>query len=83
MPTKPALPASARHCGTIWGGELLVEWDEPVWEHDLANHQANAVSLTPGWLRSEIMLDQFGVTEDNWRPRSPKRPASSAAPSRH
>jgi NAD(P)-dependent dehydrogenase (short-subunit alcohol dehydrogenase family) len=21
----------------IWGGELLVEWDVPVWEHDLAN----------------------------------------------
>ena len=21
----------------IWGGELLVEWDKPVWEHDLAN----------------------------------------------
>jgi NAD(P)-dependent dehydrogenase (short-subunit alcohol dehydrogenase family) len=123
----------------IWGGELLVEWDKPVWEHDLANglrmlhlaidthlitahfalplliqrpggllvevtdgtadynarnyrlspfydlakvavnrmawahgqdlakHQATAVSLTPGWLRSEMMLDQFGVTEDNWR----------------
>ena len=123
----------------IWGGELLVEWDKPVWEHDLANglrmlhlaidthlitahfalplliqrpggllvevtdgtadynarnyrlspfydlakvavnrmawahaqdlakHRATAVSLTPGWLRSEIMLDQFGVTEDNWR----------------
>jgi len=123
----------------IWGGELLAEWDKPVWEHDLANglrmlhlaidthlitahfalplliqrpagllvevtdgtadynatnyrlspfydlakvavtrmawahaqdlakHQATAVSLTPGWLRSEMMLDQFGVTEDNWR----------------
>jgi NAD(P)-dependent dehydrogenase (short-subunit alcohol dehydrogenase family) len=21
----------------IWGGELLAEWDTPVWEHDLAN----------------------------------------------
>jgi NAD(P)-dependent dehydrogenase (short-subunit alcohol dehydrogenase family) len=123
----------------IWGGELLVEWDKPVWEHNLANglrmlhlaidthlitahfalplliqqpggllvevtdgtadynaanyrlspyydlskvavnrmawahakdlakHQATAVSLTPGWLRSEMMLDLFGVTEENWR----------------
>jgi NAD(P)-dependent dehydrogenase (short-subunit alcohol dehydrogenase family) len=123
----------------IWGGELLVEWGKPVWEHDLANglrmlhlaidthlitahfalplliqrpggllvevtdgtadynaanyrlspyydlskvavnrmawahakdlaqHQATAVSLTPGWLRSEMMLDLFGVTEENWR----------------
>jgi hypothetical protein len=23
--------------------------------------------LTPGWLRSEMMLDGFGVREDNWR----------------
>jgi NAD(P)-dependent dehydrogenase (short-subunit alcohol dehydrogenase family) len=123
----------------IWGGELLVEWDKPVWEHDLANglrmlhlaidthlitahfalpllirqpggllvevtdgtadynarnyrlspfydlakvavnrmawahakdlakHQATALSLTPGWLRSEMMLDLFGVTEETWR----------------
>ena len=21
----------------IWGGELLFEWDKPVWEHDLDN----------------------------------------------
>jgi NAD(P)-dependent dehydrogenase (short-subunit alcohol dehydrogenase family) len=123
----------------IWGGELLVEWDKPVWEHDLdkglrilrlaidthlitahhalplvierpggllvevtdgtaeynaqnyrispyydlakvavnrmgwahakdlAKHEATALSLTPGWMRSEIMLDIFGVTEENWR----------------
>jgi hypothetical protein len=25
------------------------------------------VSLTPGWLRSEMMLEAFGVREDNWR----------------
>jgi NAD(P)-dependent dehydrogenase (short-subunit alcohol dehydrogenase family) len=123
----------------IWGGELLFEWDTPVWEHNLDNglrllrlaidthlitahhalplliehpggllievtdgtaeynaqnyrlspfydlakvaanrmawahakdlekHAATAVSLTPGWMRSEIMLDHFGVTEENWR----------------
>lgn len=123
----------------IWGGELLTEWDKPVWEHDLekglrilrlaidthlitahhalpllierpggllvevtdgtaeynaahyrispfydlakvaanrmawahakdlARHDATAVSLTPGWMRSEIMLDHFGVGEDTWR----------------
>ncbi|WP_369229956.1 SDR family oxidoreductase [Streptomyces sp. R21] len=123
----------------IWGGELLFEWDTPVWEHDLdkglrllrlavethaiTSHHAlplmlrnpgglvvevtdgtaeynrdtyrvsffydlakssvlrmafalghelgprgaTAVALTPGWLRSEIMLGHFGVTEDNWR----------------
>jgi hypothetical protein len=26
-----------------------------------------AVGVTPGWLRSEKMLDNFGVTEDTWR----------------
>jgi NAD(P)-dependent dehydrogenase (short-subunit alcohol dehydrogenase family) len=123
----------------IWGGELLTEWNRPVWEHDLDNglrilrlavdthlitahyvvpllidqpggllvemtdgtaaynasryrlnayydlakvsvnrlafsqghelepHGATAVAVTPGWLRSEMMLENFGVTEDNWR----------------
>jgi NAD(P)-dependent dehydrogenase (short-subunit alcohol dehydrogenase family) len=130
----------------IWGGELLVEWGKPVWEHDLANglrmlrlaidthlitahfalpllikqpggllvevtdgtadynalnyrlspfydlakvavnrmawahakdlakHQATAVSLTPGWLRSEMMLDLFGVTEETWRDATVEQP---------
>ncbi|MFF9044135.1 SDR family oxidoreductase [Streptomyces parvulus] len=35
--------------------------------HELAPHGATAVALTPGWLRSEIMLDHFGVGEENWR----------------
>ena len=35
--------------------------------HELQPHGATAVSLTPGWLRSEAMLDAFGVTEWNWR----------------
>jgi NAD(P)-dependent dehydrogenase (short-subunit alcohol dehydrogenase family) len=123
----------------IWGGELLFEWDKPLWEHDLdkglrvlrlavdthlitshfalallirkpgglvvemtdgtreyndanyrvsayydlakssvlrlafaqgqelAQHGCTAVALTPGWLRSEMMLEIYGVTEENWR----------------
>jgi NAD(P)-dependent dehydrogenase (short-subunit alcohol dehydrogenase family) len=35
--------------------------------HELAQHQATAVAMTPGWLRSEMMLDAYNVTEDNWR----------------
>jgi NAD(P)-dependent dehydrogenase (short-subunit alcohol dehydrogenase family) len=35
--------------------------------HELAAHGAMAVAITPGWLRSEIMLDNFGVSEQNWR----------------
>jgi NAD(P)-dependent dehydrogenase (short-subunit alcohol dehydrogenase family) len=39
------------------------------WAHaqDLAPHGATSVSLTPGWLRSEMMLEHYGVREDNWR----------------
>jgi NAD(P)-dependent dehydrogenase (short-subunit alcohol dehydrogenase family) len=123
----------------IWGGELLFEWETPLWEHDLENglrilrlaidthlitshfalpllirepgglvvemtdgtreynaehyrvsafydlaktaairlafaqsvelapHGCTAVALTPGWLRSEMMLERYGVTEENWR----------------
>jgi len=35
--------------------------------HDLAPRGATAVTLTPGWLRSEAMLEAFGVKEANWR----------------
>lgn len=123
----------------IWGGERLVEWHVPVWEHsldkglrllrlaidthlvtshfalpllirrpgglvvemtdgtaeynadhyrlsifydlakvsvqrlgwaqakELAPHGGTAVALTPGWLRSEMMLDAYGVREETWR----------------
>lgn len=35
--------------------------------HELGPRGATAVALTPGWLRSEMMLDTFEVAEDNWR----------------
>jgi NAD(P)-dependent dehydrogenase (short-subunit alcohol dehydrogenase family) len=35
--------------------------------HELESRGCTAVSLTPGWLRSEMMLENFGVTEGNWR----------------
>jgi NAD(P)-dependent dehydrogenase (short-subunit alcohol dehydrogenase family) len=34
---------------------------------ELVPHGCTAVALTPGWLRSEMMLDAFGVGESNWR----------------
>ena len=34
---------------------------------ELAPHGCTALALTPGWLRSEMMLENFGVTEANWR----------------
>jgi NAD(P)-dependent dehydrogenase (short-subunit alcohol dehydrogenase family) len=42
--------------------------------HELAPHGATAVSLTPGWLRSEMMLAAYGVTESNWRDATEKSP---------
>ena len=34
---------------------------------ELKPHGVAAVSVTPGFLRSEAMLEHFGVTEENWR----------------
>jgi NAD(P)-dependent dehydrogenase (short-subunit alcohol dehydrogenase family) len=134
----------------IWGGELLAEWNKPVWEHDLegglrilrlaidthlitshfalpllirspgglvvemtdgtyeynaehyrlsafydlakwavirlafaqgeelAPHGCTAVALTPGWLRSEMMLEHYGVTEENWRDGAATNPHFAA-----
>ena len=130
----------------VWGGERLIEWNVPVWEHslegglrmlrlaidthtitshfalpllirneggllvemtdgtaeynaenyrnslfydlaktsvirlawaqarELAPHGGTSVALTPGWLRSEMMLDTFGVDEANWRDAIAREP---------
>jgi NAD(P)-dependent dehydrogenase (short-subunit alcohol dehydrogenase family) len=130
----------------VWGANHLIEWDTPVWEHDLerglrmlhlavdthlitshhalplltarpgglvievgdgtteynadryrvslfydlaksaANrmawalaqelrpHDATAIAVTPGWMRSEGMLEAFGVTEATWREALTDRP---------
>jgi NAD(P)-dependent dehydrogenase (short-subunit alcohol dehydrogenase family) len=38
------------------------------------NLPVTAVGVTPGWLRSEKMLDNFGVTEETWRDALAKTP---------
>src|SRR2546423_11291777 len=35
--------------------------------HELEPFGVTAIAITPGWLRSEMMLDNFGVSEENWR----------------
>jgi NAD(P)-dependent dehydrogenase (short-subunit alcohol dehydrogenase family) len=47
-----------------------------AWAHaqDLAKHGATALALSPGWLRSEMMLEAYGVTEANWRDATAKQP---------
>ncbi|MDQ1622574.1 MAG: hypothetical protein QOH19_992 [Actinomycetota bacterium] len=134
----------------IWGGEDLIEWNTPLWAHDLdaglrmlhgavdthlitshfalpllirrpgglvvemtdgtreynAGHYrvsvfydlvknavlrlafsqaeelrpsgCTALALTPGWMRSEMMLEHFGVTEENWRDAAAAQPHFAA-----
>ena len=47
-----------------------------AWAHakDLAPHGATSVCITPGWLRSEMMLEAFGVKEENWRDATQRIP---------
>jgi NAD(P)-dependent dehydrogenase (short-subunit alcohol dehydrogenase family) len=42
--------------------------------HELSPHKGTAVAVTPGWLRSEAMLDAYGVTESNWRDATKVQP---------
>lgn len=130
----------------VWGADLLIEWNKPVWEHslekglrmlhlaidthlitshfalpllikrpgglvvemtdgtadynrtnyrvsmfydlaktsvvrmawaqaqELTPHRCTAVALTPGWLRSEMMLDIYAVKEANWCDACAKQP---------
>ncbi|MGH4012292.1 MAG: SDR family oxidoreductase [Pseudonocardiaceae bacterium] len=46
----------------------LVQADE------LGPHGGTALSLTPGWLRSEMMLENYSVTESNWREATTRAP---------
>lgn len=41
---------------------------------ELKGEECVAVAVTPGWLRSERMLENFGVTEENWRDGVAKEP---------
>ncbi|QBD80859.1 SDR family oxidoreductase [Ktedonosporobacter rubrisoli] len=41
---------------------------------ELEPYSCTAVALTPGWMRSEIMLEHFKVTEANWREATKQEP---------
>jgi NAD(P)-dependent dehydrogenase (short-subunit alcohol dehydrogenase family) len=41
---------------------------------ELGPRQATAVVLTPGWMRSEAMLEHYGVGESNWREGTERTP---------
>ncbi len=50
---------------------LRIGWAQ---SKELEAYGCTALVLTPGWLRSEMMLDQFGVKEENWRDATIKEP---------
>lgn len=41
---------------------------------ELRAHGGTAVALTPGWMRSELMLEIYDVTEERWRDAAPREP---------
>ncbi len=41
---------------------------------ELRDHGGTAVALTPGWMRSELMLERHGVSEPNWRDATERTP---------
>jgi NAD(P)-dependent dehydrogenase (short-subunit alcohol dehydrogenase family) len=41
---------------------------------ELAKHGGTAVALTPGWMRSELMLEHHSVSESNWRDATERTP---------
>ena len=41
---------------------------------ELLPYQCTAVALTPGWMRSEMMLENYEVSEANWRDATLKQP---------
>lgn len=47
-----------------------------AWGHakDLEKYAATSVAITPGWMRSELMLEIYEVTEANWRDATAKVP---------
>jgi NAD(P)-dependent dehydrogenase (short-subunit alcohol dehydrogenase family) len=45
-----------------------------IYSEDLRKHRVTAVAVSPGYLRSEAMLDHYGVTEENWRDGAKKDP---------
>jgi NAD(P)-dependent dehydrogenase (short-subunit alcohol dehydrogenase family) len=44
------------------------------WAAELAPYGIAVMAVTPGFLRSESMLQRLGVTEDNWREAGRKDP---------
>ena len=75
MPAKRGLIVEVTENDAIGGGgnpmAQVVKMAQKVlplfWAAELAPHGVATIAVTPGFLRSESMLQHFKVTEDNWR----------------
>ena len=82
MPAKRGLIIEVTENDMLWGGgnpmSQAIKIGQKVlpllWASELAPHGIAALAMTPGFLRSESVLQYFGVTEDNWRDAGTKDP---------
>ena len=82
MPAKRGLIVEVTENDMLWGGgnpmSQAIKIGQKVlpllWAAELAPHGIAALAMTPGFLRSESVLQYFGVTEDNWREAGKKDP---------
>ena len=82
MPAKRGLIVEVTENDMIGGGgnpmAQAVKMAQKVlplfWAAELAPHGITVLAITPGFLRSESMLQGLGVTEDNWREAGKKDP---------
>jgi NAD(P)-dependent dehydrogenase (short-subunit alcohol dehydrogenase family) len=82
MPAKRGLIVEVTENDMIGGGgnpmaqavKLAQKVLPLLWAAELAPHGISVMAITPGFLRSESMLQHFGVTEDNWREAGKKDP---------
>src|SRR5687768_11536869 len=82
MPARRGLVVEVTENDLIGGGgnpmSQAVKMAQKVlplfWAAELAPHGVAVVAMTPGFLRSESMLQHFGVTEDNWRDAGTRDP---------
>jgi len=51
--------------------ELRIAWGLA---HELKRYKIAVIALTPGFMRTEMVLDSLDVTEANWRDAIPRRP---------
>src|SRR4029453_680235 len=82
MPAKRGLIIEVTENDMLWGGgnpmSQAIKIGQKVlpllWASELAPHGIAALAMTPGFLRSESVLQYFGVTEANWRDAGKKDP---------